>query len=71
MYVSDIIPKAYYDEEQMSYFISITTCLQVLSEPAVPLIVKIQATAALGTDYIIQDVSWFIPLGNGVLSLAC
>ncbi len=30
--MSDVVPKAYYDEDQKAYFISVTTCVNLVSD---------------------------------------
>lgn len=43
-YILDVVPKTSYNDTEKSYFVSVTVCLHVVSEPSKPLQVNIAAT---------------------------
>ena len=57
VYISDVVPKTYYDQKEEAYLVSITVCVNVVSEPTSQLTVQINAQAQ-DMDYTITGVSF-------------
>ena len=70
VYISDVVPKTYYDEDREAYFISVTACVQVLSAPTSDLRVDIDARPTgltahvVGVSYITPPPWSSFPLGH-------
>ena len=58
VYISDVVPKTFYDEVQKMYFVSVTVCLDVVSQPSQSLMVHIDAkTDASHDEFNVMGVS--------------
>ena len=58
VYISDVVPKTFYDKVKESYFVSVTVCLHVVSEPSKPLQVNVEAkTNASHDQFDVKGVS--------------
>ena len=51
-YISDVTPKAYYDEDQAAYFVSVTTCVKLVTDISAP---SLAVTATLADIQVAAD----------------
>ena len=55
VYVTDVVPKTFYNDSMKSYFVSVTVCMHVVSQPSEPL--KVNVVAKTDTEHNEFDVT--------------
>ena len=66
VYISDVVPKTFYNETISSYFLSVTVCVDVLLPPSKPWLVQVDAsTDAAHDEFNVKGVShWVMQVGT-------
>ena len=54
-YISDVTPKTYYDEDQAAYFVSVTTCVKLVTDISAASKPSLAVTATLDVIQVAAD----------------